>query len=259
MNLKSEIISFGKANGASIIGFANTERFVNAPKGHHPNDFLPNAKTVISIGVRLPSRLVDWEGLMSSSDIIPNDDIRWELESGHWYGRIGYEAMNIRLEQLGLLVSNYLEDKGYSSLTFPATYAHHAGIMQKIPGYFAPLSHRHAAVLAGLGEFGFNNLVITPEFGPRVRFMSVITSAEITPDPLQQKPICLGEDCLACIKACGLPKENLHAIKPLDGISRKDGVFLDMPAVVDKTACFTKYNGKARCWGKCIAACPVGR
>ena len=253
---KSDIIKYAKENGASLVGFAGADRFVNAPKGHHPRDFMPNTKTVISMGVAMPKRLVDWEGLLANSPTFADDDVRWEVESNHWYARVGYEAINIRLEQLGLMLSVYLEERGYPSLSFPATFAHHAPIMQKIPGYFAPLSHRHAAVLAGLGEFGFNNLVITPKFGPRVRFMSVITEAEFEQDDMINKPICIGEKCLACIKACGLPEENVHAMLPI--AKRDDGIFVDMPAKVDKKACYTKYDGKARCWGKCMAACPVG-
>jgi epoxyqueuosine reductase QueG len=257
MDLKSEIISYAKSSGASVVGFADAARFANAPKGHHPNDFMPEAKSVISMGVSMPRRLVDWEGLMANSDNIPNDEVRWQVESEHWYGRVGYEAMNIRLDQLGLMLSIYLEERGHASLSFPATYAAHAGIMQKIPGFFAPFSHRHAAVLCGLGEFGFNNLVITPKFGPRIRFMSIITAAEIEQDELQETPVCLGEGCLACVKACGIPEQNLHAISPK--ASRKDGIFIDMPSEVDKSACFRKYDGKAHCWGKCIAVCPVGK
>ena len=256
MGLKEKVINYAKLNGASVIGFAHVERFEKAPKGHHPNDFMPKAKTVISMGLSLPKRLVDWEGLMSNAEEIPNEDVRWDVESNHWYGRVGYESVNIRLEQLGLLLSIFLEERGYPSLSFPATYAHHAGIMQKVPGYFAPLSHRHAAVLSGLGEFGFNNLVITKRFGPRIRFMSVITEAELEQDPLADTPICIGEGCLACIKACGVPAEGLHAITPK--AKREDGIFLDMPSDVDKPACFHKYDGKARCWGKCMAACPIG-
>ena len=257
MNLKQEITKFAKDNGASMVGFAGVERFSSAPVGHRPTDFLPKAKTVICMGVSLPKRLVDWEGLMEKSPHMSDKDVRWEIESNHWYGRVGYESINIRLEQLGLMLSVYLEDRGHDSLSFPATFAHHAPIMTKVPGYFAPLSHRHAAVLAGLGEFGYNNLVITKQFGPRVRFMSVITEAELEQDELVDEPICIGEKCLACIKACGVPEENLHAIQPVAG--RADGIFFDMPSEVDKKACFTKYEGRARCWGKCMAACPVGR
>lgn len=257
MSLKTEMIDFLKGQGASLVGIAGPDRFSGAPRGHHPADLLPGVKSVVSMGVKLPNQIVDWEGLLAKSEVIPNDDVRWEVESGHWYGRIGYEAMNIKLEQLGLSLTLYLEEKGYKAICFPATYAHHAGIMCKIPGYYAPFSHRHAAVRAGLGEFGFNNLTITPEYGPRVRFMSVLTDSELEPDPLQTRPICLGEKCLLCIKACGIPAENLHAISP--AAHRENGIFLNMPSVVDKEACYTKYDGRARCWGKCIAACPIGR
>ena len=255
MDLKQKIIEYARSNGATVVGFADVSRFDNAPKGHHPNDFLSKAKSVISMGVILPKQLVDWEGLMSGSDYLSDKDVRWEVESGHWYGRVGYEAINIRLEQLGLMLSIYLEEQGFPSLSFPATYAHHAYIMEKIPEYFAPFSHRHAAVLAGIGEFGFNNLVITEKFGLSIRFMSVITEAEIEQDPLLTDPICLGEKCLACINACGVPERGLHAISPV--AKREDGIFIDMPSTVDKVACYTKYDGNARCWGKCIAACPV--
>lgn len=256
MSLKTEITGFLKGQGASLVGIAGIDRFDGAPRGHLPAELLPEARTVVSMGVKLPARLVDWDGLLSGSEVIP-DEVKWEVECSHWYARCGYEAMNIKLEQLGLSLTLYLEEHGHEAICFPATYAHHAEIMRKIPGYFAPFSHRHAAVRAGLGEFGFNNLVITPQFGPRVRFMSVITSAELEPDPLQVSAICLGEKCLACIKACGIPGENLHAITPVG--KRESGIFLNMPSVVDKPACYYKYDEKAHCWGKCIAACPIGK
>ena len=65
-----------------------------------------------------------------------------------------------------------------------------------------PFSHRHAATRAGLGEFGYNNVVLTPQFGPRQRFNSIITEADLVPDPLISEPICLRDNCLLCLKAC---------------------------------------------------------
>jgi len=56
---------------------------------------------------------------------------------------------------------------------------------------------------AGLGETGRNNVVITPEFGPRVRLGGVLTDLPMTED----QPIDLGvqdfcEVCMKCVKAC---------------------------------------------------------
>jgi len=38
---------------------------------------------------------------------------------------------------------------------------------------------KDAAVLAGLGTIGMNNLLITPEFGPRVRFSALVVDMEL--------------------------------------------------------------------------------
>jgi reductive dehalogenase len=59
------------------------------------------------------------------------------------------------------------------------------------------------AMDAGLGEMGRHNMLITPEFGPRVRLCSVITDLPLQPD----KPIDFGiqrfcELCNKCARAC---------------------------------------------------------
>lgn len=39
--------------GADLVGLAPVERFKDAPEGHKPTDFLPETKSVISIGLHL--------------------------------------------------------------------------------------------------------------------------------------------------------------------------------------------------------------
>jgi len=65
-------------------------------------------------------------------------------------------------------------------------------------------SHRHAAVAAGLGELGFSGLLLTPEFGPRQRLVSIITDAPLKASPMHNGPkLCQPDSCgYACIKAC---------------------------------------------------------
>ena len=74
----------------------------------------------------------------------------------------------------------------------------------KILGDF---SHRHAAVAAGLGEFAASSMVVVPKFGPRVRVVSVITTAALEPSPLLEGKsrfnICQPEACgLQCARKC---------------------------------------------------------
>jgi epoxyqueuosine reductase len=60
---------------------------------------------------------------------------------------------------------------------------------------------KDAAALAGLGVIGNNNLLITPEFGPRVRLRAIFMEAELEPTgPMVFDP-CNGCD-MPCHRAC---------------------------------------------------------
>ena len=64
----------------------------------------------------------------------------------------------------------------------------------------ALFSYKHAAELAGLGTIGRNSLLITPEFGPRVRLACLLTEAPVEGPPRRQKENCT--KCDACIGVC---------------------------------------------------------
>ncbi len=60
---------------------------------------------------------------------------------------------------------------------------------------------KDAAVHAGLGCIGRNNLVITPEYGPRIRFRAMLLDREAEPSPSSEFHPC--EHCdEPCRKAC---------------------------------------------------------
>ncbi len=67
-------------------------------------------------------------------------------------------------------------------------------------GLVAEFSQRHAAVAAGLGNFGRNNLVIHPRLGPQVIFCTILTELEMTPDPPITEELCI--HCNICVENC---------------------------------------------------------
>jgi epoxyqueuosine reductase QueG len=64
------------------------------------------------------------------------------------------------------------------------------------------ISHRYLAVRGGVGWFGFSGNVLTPDHGPNVILVSVVTAAELIPtDPLPPEDnYC--DDCQACNSSC---------------------------------------------------------
>lgn len=51
--IRKKVLEFG----ADVCGFANINRFQDAPEGFHPNDIFVKCKSVISLGISLPRGL----------------------------------------------------------------------------------------------------------------------------------------------------------------------------------------------------------
>jgi epoxyqueuosine reductase QueG len=250
--LTNEVVTWLKDNGASIVGVSPVERFDGAPKGHHPRDFLQEASSVVTFGVALLHQSLYWEEHLVNSELIPPEH-RKDLLQNYFYRQTGYNMVNDFLNRLALSVSNFLESWGYLSLFFPATYGTEVQelIRRTIPSGWGLLSQRHAAVRAGLGEFGLNNVVLTPEYGPRIRFNSVITEADLTHSPLLTQKVCLGESCSICLQSCP------GAISLRSGFD-PEAVWYDTPARTNIAAC-RELSCQHYCLGRCIKVCPVSQ
>jgi epoxyqueuosine reductase QueG len=110
----------------------------------------------------------------------------------------------------------------------------------------AAFAHIFAAHYAGLGNVGVNHTILTKEFGPRVRFVSVFTEAEVPADRMLKKTLCIR--CRACVECC-----------PVDAFTFKKDKLV---AEYDKRACaerakVLRNKGRYPC-GVCIKVCPVG-
>jgi epoxyqueuosine reductase len=249
--LKDEIKRIAVMEGASKVGIASVESFAGAPKGHAPADFIPDAKSVISFGIGLLDAAVERDRLFLNSQMIP-EELRIPVQE-YIYNTVAYSMVNTRLGQIGLSIALFLEKQGYQSMCFPATYDEaNEPLISKIPGFMFPFSHRHAAVRAGLGEFGLNNLVLTPEYGPRIRLNSVITSMRLEPDPIIREKLCI-RGCTLCMEACAscAYSSSINILTPKENLNWNE-IWLDPPSVTDKHEC------NSRCVGGCVRACPVG-
>jgi epoxyqueuosine reductase len=177
-----------------LVGVSPVDRFINAPEGHRPADLLPGAQSVIVMAVALS------QGAVQAIFRAHEDGLR---HAQCIYGTHGYALTpNYHLKFAAYRMARYLEKKGHIATPLPSG-----------PGAGgAPFSHRHAAMAAGLGEFGLSGIIVTRDYGPRVRFVSVITQAEIEPDPMYQgAKLCDPAKCNICIRMC--PSRAIDAVK----------------------------------------------
>jgi epoxyqueuosine reductase QueG len=117
------------------------------------------------------------------------------------------------------------------------------------------LDLKAAAVRAGLGVRGLNNLVLVPRFGPRVRFGAVFTDLQLPADSPRPGYYCTS--CSLCLGACPT-----GALRP-DGLDRSrclgefepDAVMAEMQrGRLD----FPTAHTRIQC-AECIMVCPIGK
>ena len=188
MKLKEAIRDIAFSHSMDLMGIAPVDRFVNAPEGRRPTDLLPEAKSVISMAIRI------------NTGVARANDIAWKglRRAIYAYLLYGYAELNWVMADAALAMARFIERKGKIALPIPPSPPNDT---EELVGMF---SNRHAAVAAGLGELGWNSLLITPQYAGRLRVVSVITEAELEPDPMYKGPsICDMKKCqLECIKAC---------------------------------------------------------
>ncbi|MBT1070514.1 hypothetical protein [Pelotalea chapellei] len=225
--MKGKIIRQAKSLGASLVNFAPAQRwdeYGEVGPDYRPKALWDKVETVIVIGVPM---------LLPVLESTPSINYQ-EM----------YNTTNSLLDQIGFRLSVWLNDRGHSSIFMPRDgYGNLEILLNKYQGCF---SHVFAAKYAGQGTIAYNHNLITREFGPRVRMVSLLTSLKLEGDPVIEKDICI--KCDVCRKLC-----------PSDAFTtRQDSIIADM----DMTAC-TNYHielRKENRWpcGICCKVCPIG-
>ena len=274
---KEQIKDYAKSLGMDFCGVSGVDRLKTSPEGKHPCDVLPGCKSVIVVGVKLLDGIIQ-------ANFRALEDGRWDLKG--LYGTYGYSTLpNFELTFVCYAMGRYIESNSDAYATPCSTGPMTNG---------AQISIRHAAVAAGLGEFGYLGIVLTPEYGPRNRFGVILTTLELEPDPMYSGPaICT--KCNVCAKVCptgALRMPGTHdlehveigekeytytkvvfpkCVKALTGMTkalggREDYLLEKEPTMEDLAAASSKMpiesNGitHSNAWncGRCQTYCPAG-
>jgi epoxyqueuosine reductase QueG len=173
--------------GVDLVGVGNIERWANAPLLMSPLGLMPTAKAVLVCAIHHTDGMIEIGG----------------EGSPHEQGTYSYQGfMNSHLDFLSYTMARFFEDHGYRAVPITASNIWRYREYKDLNSTFAPdMSHIYASVAAGLTEMGYSGIAMSPEYGPRNRFVSIITDAPLVPDPLLPgNTVC--DNCGQCISHC---------------------------------------------------------
>ena len=149
-------------------------------------------------------------------------------------------------------------------------YSHEASIVMQLAAYIRNLGYEAVpsmndtalvipyAIKAGLGEYARNQMVITPEFGPRLRFSKIFTNLPLThdtPRPMGVQAFC--NICTKCADACpvkalpyGPPSTKTANISAIKGVRKWTS---------DAEKCFSFWAKLSSDCAICMRVCPFNR
>jgi len=149
-------------------------------------------------------------------------------------------------------------------------YSHEAAIVIQLAAFIRNMGYNAVAsmndtglvipyaIKAGLGEYARNQLVITPEFGPRLRFSKIFTDLPLThdqPKPLGVKAVC--DICTRCADAC--PVKALPFGAPSDAVPNRSAIKGVVKWTSDAEKCFGYWAKLASDCAICLRVCPFNR
>jgi len=202
-NLTRDLRAYLLEEGADLVHFGSVGRLKGAPEIMKPQKYLPDASTLISVGLHINEASCD----LIARSVRDHKD----CPSYHSFQLFTLIMINQQLDKLTYLGAKLLEHRGYRAYPFPANIPHILKPTKEYPGGPGDISHRHVAVACGLGEIGWNNLLITPQYGTRQKLTTIVTNAPLEPDPMLEERLCDPEGCeFQCALVCptgAIPKD----------------------------------------------------
>ncbi len=117
----------------------------------------------------------------------------------------------------------------------------------------ALFSFKYAAVNAGLGWIGKNDVLVTEQYGPEVSLNAILIDYDLPYVELTKECKC-PPGCDLCINACPY-----HALQGnIWTVDSKRSDLIDYQLCNQKRSLYKKRHGRKHSCGLCMAACPVG-
>jgi epoxyqueuosine reductase QueG len=234
MELHEKMPRLVRRLGGDLYGVAdlNLAKKAIMEQGEIDADEYPRA---VSIGIRLMDSIVDQLPEKRETRAI---GVTFQTEC--------YEYVNRRLNDIASRVASTLQSAGYKALPIPAS--------ERVDDerICAMFSHKLGAHLAGLGWIGRSCMLVTPEFGPRVRWVSVLTDAPLPPTGAPMDQRC--GTCHECVDNC--PSRAIKGPAFTEAEPRE--VRFNALACQEYIRALEAREETAVC-GMCTAVCPHGR
>jgi len=253
LSFSSALLKKGKELGADLVGIASGDKAKNSPSSQ-----LAPGLPAIKVGLGSSDKAAGVETWpeMGKSVLVAGLSHPEEKPELDWGFQDSSPPGN---KELIRLINNLQEWVGEN---YPDIKTYHPPYHVENGGIFL----KDAAVWAGLGTIGKNNLLVTPPFGPRIRLRSLILDVSLSPTgPIEFDP-CSGceEYCLnECPRGAFSEKlfdEEKTNLKNLPG---RTGTFsrLKCNEEMEKNLAESGNGKEAVCkfCRQCEFACPVGK
>jgi epoxyqueuosine reductase QueG len=224
VDLKKKIAREARKLGADLVGFAPVSRwreFNELKPEYWPDAIWSKTQTVIVLGVPMLLPIVESTPSINHTVL--------------------YDTTNTLLDQMAYRLAVYLNNLGHASIFMPRDgYGSLDILLKKMPACFSQV---YAGKYAGLGTIGYSHNLLSPKYGPRARYVSVLTSAIVKADPLIKGDLCKG--CKICQKLCPA-----QAMSPTPGSRIAPSTPSSAPSIT--RCCKVTIAGRAACAPKSV-------